>query len=145
MGEDARAFPDWESLYQNQRTELMPWYTEHLDADLERELDERKILGGKFLDLGTGPGTQAMRLSERGFTVTASDLSETAIRKASINRSKGASKINFVVDDILHSGFKESEFDFVFDRGCFHVISPNDRLRYVHEVNRILKEGGFLF
>ena len=25
------------------------------------------------------------------------------------------------------------------------MISPNDRLRYVNEVNRILKEGGLLF
>ncbi len=145
MAEDARAFPDWESLYQNQCIESMPWYNESLDADLERELDERKIIEGEFLDLGTGPGTQAIRLSEMGFTVTAFDLSETAIRRASINHSKAAGKINFVVDNILNSVFKECEFDFIFDRGCFHVISPNDRLRYVNEVNRILKDGGLLF
>ncbi len=145
MAEDARTFPDWESLYQNQRIESMPWYNESLDADLERELDERKIIEGEFLDLGTGPGTQAIRLSETGFTVTASDLSQSAIRKASNNRSKAPSKINFVVDDILHSGFKESKFDFIFDRGCFHVISPDDRMQYANEVRRILKEGGLLF
>jgi methylase of polypeptide subunit release factors len=125
MAEDKRVFPNWELVYQNQSIESMPWYNESLDADLERELDERNILEGEFLDLGTGPGTQAIRLSEIGFTVTASDLSETAIRQASINRGKAASRINFVVDDVLHSGFKESKFDFIFDRGCFHVISPS--------------------
>ena len=145
MAEDARVFPNWESLYQNQRIESMAWYNESLDANLEGELDERKIMEGEFLDLGTRPGTQAIRLSEMGFTVTASDLSESAIRQASINRSTASSKINFVVDDILHSMFKEREFDFIFDRGCFHVISPNDRLHYANEVNRILKDGGLLF
>ena len=133
MEEDARVFPDWESLYQNQRIESMPWYNESLDADLESELEGRKILGGKFLDIGTGPGTQAMRLSERGFTVTASDLSEAAIRRASIDRDKAAGNINFVVDNILNSGFRESEFDFILDRGCFHVIPSEDRLQYANE------------
>jgi len=34
------------------------------DSDLERELDQRKIIanGKKFLDLGTGPATQAIWL-----------------------------------------------------------------------------------
>jgi SAM-dependent methyltransferase len=141
----ARVFPNWESLYQNQPIESMPWYNVSLDDDLKRELDERKIREGNFLDLGTGTATQAVRLSEIGFTVTASDLSETAIRKASISNSKSNSKINFVVDDILNSGFTEGEFDFIFDRGCFHVLSPIDRLRYANEVKRILKEDGLLF
>jgi SAM-dependent methyltransferase len=94
---------------------------------------------------GTEGSTTASELSERGFTVTASDISKTAIKQASINRNKDAGKINFVMDNILNSGFKESEFDFIFDRGCFHVISANDRVRYVYEVNRILKDGGLLF
>ena len=77
----------------------------------------------KFLDIGTGPGTQALRLSELGFNVTGSDLSEYAIEKA----RKISNRVNFIVDDILNSKFKENEFEYVFDRGCFHVLSINDR------------------
>jgi hypothetical protein len=34
----------------------MPWYNENFDSDLEKELDDRKIINdGKFLDLGTKP------------------------------------------------------------------------------------------
>ena len=40
----------------------MPWYNENLDSDLEEELDHREITNGKFLDLGTGPATQAIGL-----------------------------------------------------------------------------------
>ena len=145
MAEDKSVFPDWENLYQNQPVESMPWYNESIDSDLETTLNKRGIFEGNFLDLGTGTGTQAIRLCEHGFTVTAYDLSETAIRHASINHGKGSRKINFVVDDILHSRFNEGEFDFIFDRGCFHVISPDNRLRYICEVNRILKDDGILF
>src|SRR6188472_919691 len=75
-------FPDWETLYKSQKVETMPWYNQNLDPDLEDELDRRKITNGKFLDLGTGPGTQAIWLSKRGFKVIGCDLSEAAIKRA---------------------------------------------------------------
>jgi SAM-dependent methyltransferase len=146
MADNARSFPDWETLYKNQEVECMPWFSESLDPDLELELDKMKIKKGSFLDLGTGPGTQAIKLFERGFDVTASDLSPTSIHKASLRyNDKMNNKIKFVVDDIIKSHLSSNEFDFIFDRGCFHVISPEKRSIYTEEVNRILKEGGLLF
>lgn len=146
MTENTRSFPDWETLYKNQEVKSMPWYNESLDPDLELELSKMKIKKGSFLDLGTGPGTQAIKLFERGFDVTASDLSPTSIRKASFRyNNKKNNKIKFIVDDIINSHLSSNEFDFIFDRGCFHVISPEKRLKYTEEVNRILKEGGLLF
>jgi len=146
MAENPRSFPDWETLYKNQKVESMPWYSEPLDPDLELELDRMNFKKGSFLDLGTGPGTQAIKLLERGFDVTASDLSSSSTNKASDRYNKeGFNKINFIVDDILSSNFGNNEFDFVFDRGCFHVLSPENRLKYTKEVYRILKVGGILF
>ena len=95
---------------------------------------------------GTGPGTQAIKLFERGFDVTASDLSPTSIYKASVRyNDKMNNKIKFIVDDITNSNLSSNEFDFIFDRGCFHVISPEKRSKYTEEVNRILKQEGLLF
>lgn len=80
------------------------------------------------------------------FDVTASDLSPTSIHKASVRyNDKMNNKTNFIVDDIIDSHLSSNEFDFIFDRGCFHVISPEKRSKYTEEVNRILKEGGLLF
>ena len=106
--------------YKSQQVETMPWYNENLDSDLEEELDHREITNCKFLDLGTGPATQAIWLTKRGFNVTGSDLSEAAIKRA---RTVYANEknVNFVVDDILNSNLKENQFDYIFDRGCFHV------------------------
>jgi SAM-dependent methyltransferase len=120
---ETRSFPDWNLLYKNEKVMNMPWYNENLDFDLEEEITQRKLATGKFLDLGTGPGTQAIQLSKLGFVVTASDLSEHAIEKA----RNLSGDVNFIVDDILNSKLKENEFDYVFDRGCFHVLSVHDR------------------
>ena len=44
MSKSTKDFPHWESLYKSQRVETMPWYNENFDFDLEKELDERKII-----------------------------------------------------------------------------------------------------
>jgi len=143
MPETHRSFPDWNLLYKNEKVVNMPWYNENLDFDLEQEIIQRKITynGGKFLDLGTGPGTQAVQLSKIGFDVTGNDLSEYAIEKA---RSL-TDKVHFIVDDILNSQLKKNEFDYIFDRGCFHVLSIDDRDKYVMTIKNILKDNGILF
>lgn len=83
MSEDEKhEFPHWEKLYQEQEIESMPWFHPELDDDLEKALDELGLRSGSALDLGTGPGTQAIHLARRGFAVTATDISEAAIRLA---------------------------------------------------------------
>jgi methylase of polypeptide subunit release factors len=108
----------------------MPWYNENLDYDLEEELNRREISSGKFLDLGTGPAAQAILLAKMVFKVIGSDLSESAVNRAR-NVYADQKNVNFVVDDILNSNLKENEFDYIFDRGCFHVLLPADRQRYI--------------
>ena len=140
----SKDFPDWETLYKGQKVETMPWYNENLDSDLEDELDRRKITYGKLLDLGTGPATQAVWLAKKGFKVIGSDLSETAIKRAR-NVYANEKNVDFVVDDILNSKLKANEFDYIFDRGCFHVLLPVDRQRYITKIKQILKDNGILF
>jgi SAM-dependent methyltransferase len=140
----SKDFPDWETLYKTQKIETMPWYNENLDSDLENELDQRKITNGKFLDLGTGPATQAIWLAKRGFKVIGSDLSEAAIKRA---RTVYANEknVNFVVDDIPNSNLKENQFNYILDRGCFHVLLPADRQIYIAKIKLILKDNWILF
>lgn len=140
MTQSEMTFPNWNELYK-QPVESMPWYNKDLDADLENVLDAEKITKGRFLDLGTGPGTQAIHLARRDFKVTGADLSENAINKA----HKLSDRVNFIVDDILNSKLGDKQFDYVFDRGCFHVLPIKERQKYVQEIKRILNDGGILF
>jgi ubiquinone/menaquinone biosynthesis C-methylase UbiE len=140
-------FPDWNNLYNTQNVETMPWYNENLDLDLEEELERGKIFKGRILDLGTGPATQAIQLAKRGLEVTGSDVSEAAIRRARelYAHNNKDNEINFTVDNILNSKLKDKMFDYVFDRGCFHVLPIEKRPIYISEINRILDYKGILF
>jgi len=134
-------FSDWNTYYNDNEVEKMPWYEKNLDHDLENEIISGNLSQGKFLDLGTGPGTQATQLAKRGFDVTGTDLSENAIEIA----KKLSNMVDFVTDDFLNSKLPENEFDFIFDRGCFHVFDISQRRNYVEQVKRILKDNGKLF
>ncbi len=138
-----RSFPHWDNLYTNEaEIGSLPWYNKDLDNDLQEHLRAtNNITKGRFLDLGTGPATQAIELSKLGFQVSATDISGNAISRAK-RMSKG---IEFMVDDILDSKLKEDSFDYIFDRGCFHVLEPSSRQRYVDQISRILRDGGLLF
>jgi cyclopropane fatty-acyl-phospholipid synthase-like methyltransferase len=139
-----REFPNWEQLYQDQAVESMPWFNPGLDPDLAQALVRLNLQAGTALDLGTGPGTQAIALAERGLHVTATDLSETAIAKARKTAQARGLVIDFRQDDVLNSQL-EGEFDLILDRGCFHVLPPNRRQDYVEQVHRWLQPRGYLF
>ena len=132
---------DWDDYYKDNVVEEMPWYHPDLDHDLENEIKSRKLNSGKFLDLGTGPGTQAIQLAKLGFDVTGADLSQNAIKKA----KSLSDEINFVADDILNSGLPDKEFDYIFDRGCFHLFEDNQRTNYLKHIKRILSDDGIFF
>ena len=141
LKDDKKEFPDWDTYYKENNVEEMPWYESNLDPDLKNEINSKNLSKGKFLDLGTGPGTQSIQLSDIGFEVTGSDLSETAIEKA----KKLSKKVNFVTDDFLISKLPENEFDFILDRGCFHVFDIEQRQNYVAQIKKILVKNGILF
>lgn len=134
---------NWEQLYQEQAVESMPWFHSDLDPDIEKSLTKLNLSTGSVLDIGTGPGTQAIILAERGFQVTATDLSETAVQKAAAKVQGKVLNIEWQQDDILNSKLK-GEFDLIIDRGCFHVLPPESRQDYVNVVNNLLKPKAYL-
>lgn len=141
---EPRTFPDWHQLYKEAELERLPWYYAPLDPDLERALARWQLTSGKVLDLGTGPGTQALSLAERGFDVTGSDLSGSAVEKAAAAAQTRGLPVRFLQDDILDSRL-DDRFDIVFDRGCFHVFPPERRADYARTVHRLVAPGGWFF
>jgi SAM-dependent methyltransferase len=137
--EDSR----WERLYESQAVETLPWYYPGLDPDFAAALQRYGIDTGEVLDLCTGPGTQAMALAERGFSVTAMDVAGSAVEKACVKAREEGLDIVFHQDDILVSHLDRT-FDLVFDRGCFHLFPRGKRRDYVPAVSRLIKPGGYL-
>src|SRR5262245_57082818 len=134
MSEDQPpVFPGWEERYQQQAVETMPWFYPELDDDLKQALDELGLRSGHALDLGTGPGTQAMQLAQRGFDVTATDISAAAIRLAREKADAQGLEVTWQQDDILSTRLI-GPFDLVLDRGCFHVLPLERRQDYVSTI-----------
>lgn len=131
---------DWKNVYKNTKISEMPWYNPNLDSDLQNALDKLGLRSGTLLDIGTGPATQANKLEEKGFEVTGTDISKEAILLA----KQAYKNIEFIQDDILKTKLTK-KFDFIFDRGCFHVIDEDKRKIYVKNVFNLLNDSGLLF
>ncbi len=134
----------WEARYQETPTEQLPWFYTGLDPDIATALDRLGLAGGRLLDLGCGPGTQAVALATRGFDVTASDVSGTAVASARKLAARKGADIAFFTDDILHSGL-EGPFEVIVDRGVFHCFDDTaDQDAYLSSIRRLLVPGGTL-
>ncbi len=143
---EKREFPDWEERYASEDVTGMPWFYEDLDPDVEKALGRYGLEeeGLRVLDLGTGPGTQALALARRRLRVTATDVSRTAVEKAAALAAKAGLEIEFLRDDILDSRL-EDRFRLVHDRGVFHVFGHEARPEYMRQVSRLVSPGGWLF
>jgi ubiquinone/menaquinone biosynthesis C-methylase UbiE len=100
------------------------------------------IKKGKTLDLCCGAGTNTIYLAEKGFEVTAIEISQRAIEYAKEKAEHANVKINFMIQSFVALSFGDEEFDFVFDIGCFHHMEIVDRQKFIKGVHRVLKKGG---
>lgn len=94
--------------------------------------------------MGCGTGTNALWLAEQGFDVLGVDVSPRAIDLATAKLGNGLStRCRFAVLDFLDGEAPAGPFDFVFDRGCFHVFDdPEKRCRFAMRVADCLTHHG---
>ncbi len=98
-----------------------------------------------LLDCGCGPGTISCDFAQLLKTghVTGIDQEASQIeisRKRASERS--LSNISFEVASIYELPFEDATFDCVFSHALFEHISSTDRA--AHEIQRVLKPGGFV-
>lgn len=96
---------------------------------------------GRVLDLGCGLGTEAAFLSSAGFTVIGVDLSAIAVQQSQLSYPE----TRFLQANAANLPFDSSVFDVLVDRGCFHYLTPIERIAYAGEARRVLKTHGRLF
>lgn len=131
----------WDQFYSN-RERGIPFFTNKPDENLV-EYYERKIIDtGKVLELGCGPGRNAIYLSNHGFDVDAVDLSELSIQWANERAKNRNLHVNFIQKNIFDFEIQEGVYDMVYDSGCFHHIAPHRRMNYLSLIQKALKPGG---
>ncbi|MGF2616511.1 class I SAM-dependent methyltransferase [Rossellomorea vietnamensis] len=132
---------NWDTFYED-RTKRVPFFKDIPDENLVSYLDKGTIKAGKALELGCGPGRNAIYLAENGFLVDAVDSSQEGLQWAKERAYSKGVKVNFIKQNIFCLEYEAGTYDLVYDSGCFHHIPPHRRTSYLEIIERALKPGG---
>lgn len=132
---------DWNNFYSD-RERKIPFFRNYPDENVVEYFETEKISNGKVLELGCGPGRNAIFFAEKGCVVDAVDQSEEGIEWAKERAAEKNIDVNFIKTNIFELKIEEGTYDVVYDSGCFHHIAPHRRMNYLDLVNRALKPGG---
>ncbi|WP_225846004.1 class I SAM-dependent methyltransferase [Streptomyces sp. HPF1205] len=138
----------WDGFYAD-RDRPVPFFVRKPDESLVSYLDRGLVpRGGRALDLGCGPGRNALHLASLGFRVDGVDLSPAAVAWAREQARDGApgiaDRIRFDCGDAFGPQGAEltGPYDLVVDSGCFHHLPPHRRISYLALLERVLAPGG---
>ncbi|WP_327404452.1 class I SAM-dependent methyltransferase [Streptomyces sp. NBC_01288] len=145
----------WDGFYAD-RDKPVPFFVAKPDENLVGYFDLGLIGGGgraRALDLGCGPGRNAIQLAGRGFDVDGVDLSPTAVvwaeeraREAGVGGGEGEGpQVRFHCGDVFALAPTElpGPYDLVYDSGCFHHLPPHRRISYLALLDQVLAPGGY--
>lgn len=132
----------WESYYRQLPVNKLPWEEGRPSPQLVELIESNLLQKGPALDIGTGSGDNAIYLAQQGFACSGIDISEAAIRHATGKAAQAGVTCEFTVGDSTELPYADNTFTLVFDRGCFHSISPQKRKVFIEGVHRVLKPRG---
>lgn len=131
----------WDQFYAD-RAKPVPFFAAKPDENLASYLDRGLIGPGRALDLGCGPGRNAVHLAAGGFTVDAIDLSPMAIAWAADRARLAGVEVRFHHGDAFSLPELAGPYDLIYDSGCFHHLPPHRRISYLALLDRALAPGG---
>jgi SAM-dependent methyltransferase len=112
-----------------------PWIMQRI----EREAPQ--LRGKHLLEVGCGMGFDSVEFLRRGVRVTATDLTESAVRLARRHFELESLQPEDVhVENVLSLTFPDATFDAVWANGVLHATG--DTPRAIQEVRRVLRPGG---
>ncbi|MGE6556702.1 class I SAM-dependent methyltransferase [Exiguobacterium artemiae] len=131
----------WDGFYAD-RTKRIPFFVDKPDENLVRYVEQLEIPVNRVLELGSGPGRNALYLAENGSQVDAVDLAQTSVDWANERARERQLDISFRQGNLFELPFEQGAYDFVYDSGCFHHIAPHRRHDYIRVVSDALRPGG---
>jgi S-adenosylmethionine-dependent methyltransferase len=148
MTDDIRDIADY---YNNRPQSEHTRLEEHqLEFDLTwRLLDDYLPPNGKILEVGAATGRYTLGLAQRGYSITAVDLSPACLRicQQDLEKAGMSDKVNFFVADARTlTEITDRDFDAVLLMGpLYHLVIQKDREMAVREAFNRLRPGGVIF
>lgn len=138
---------EWDELYRSREDHELAWHREVLDDDIAALLEREAAPGRSLLDIGTGLGIAALAAARLGYRVVATDISQIALTRARERAASAgwgsASTVVWLRDDITKSQL-HGEFAVLLDRGCLHLLAPEQMHAYASALSRLTAPGGLL-
>jgi cyclopropane fatty-acyl-phospholipid synthase-like methyltransferase len=132
----------WDTFYMDKERNI-PFFCDRPDEHLVKYIEKEMIKPQSVLEIGCGNGRNAIYLAQNGCTVTAVDLSQQAIDWAKEQADVQNISIQFICENIFNLNLGSQKFDYIYDSGCFHHLSPHRRLSYIQFINKYLKNNGY--
>jgi ubiquinone/menaquinone biosynthesis C-methylase UbiE len=126
---------------------IPPWDVHHPQQAFIELVQSKEMQASRVLDIGSGPGENAIFLAENGFSVVGIDVTPEAVEIARDRARKHGVDVEFIVGNVLdlNSFFMADTFDYVIDSGLFHSIHPQDLNRFIGNIRNVLKPGGIYY
>ncbi|WP_215115355.1 cyclopropane-fatty-acyl-phospholipid synthase family protein [Exiguobacterium sp. s80] len=131
----------WNGFYAD-RDRRIPFFVNKPDENLVQYFERGLFAPGHVLELGCGPGRNALYFARQGCTVTAVDLSRESLDWARERAQEEQLDVDFIERNIFDFPLVKEAYDIVYDSGCFHHIAPHRRRDYLTLVTDSLKDGG---
>jgi SAM-dependent methyltransferase len=132
----------WWNGYYEDRDRECPFFVNAPDENLVSYFEDGRMRSGRVLELGCGPGRNAIYLASQGCEVDAVDISVQAIQWAEERARDSGFEVNFLCQSIFDLQIESPAYDIVYDSGCFYHILPHRRLSYVELIRHALKPTG---
>ncbi|MFQ3545324.1 methyltransferase domain-containing protein [Halobacillus rhizosphaerae] len=134
--------PFWEKFYEDRNQDVPFLQSTYPDENLV-DYFKHSISPETVLELGCGPGRNAMYMARQGCEVEAVDLSENAINWARQRAKKENLSIRYRCGDVFKLNLLPDSYDFIYDSGLLHHLPPHQRIDYLEIIAESLKSNGY--
>lgn len=137
----------WDQFYADRGRDV-PFFVDAPDESLVAWHDAGLLPldGVRVLDLGCGPGRNAIWMARQGAQVDALDLSQAAVDWGRDRAREAGVTVTFVRTDVFawvqERVPEQASYDLVYDSGCFHHLPPHRRLSYRALLEATMRPGG---
>lgn len=135
----------WENVFATKAETEVSWFQAFPKTSVEFLESCNLPLTANIIDVGAGDSHFVDTLLDRGYeNIYVLDISANAIERAKKRLGNAATKVNWIVSDIVDFEPKV-KFDFWHDRAAFHFQTTEDKInKYVNLVKEAINSNGYL-